>query len=180
MNYYNQALPSLSMGEALRLSTSRLTQFSGRSRRSEYWWTVLAVMLASVVISILSFLGVFISEGALLVTYTLGSLISLLLGLAMLPLTFRRLHDAGHSALWLLPLPFFMVAYVIAFAIESLHVMGFQDGVIWLYFGFYGLVYLAYSIVLLVFTCQDSQPYTNRYGESPKYPQRQANYKQEY
>lgn len=177
MNYYNQALPSLSMGEALKLSTSRLTQFSGRSRRSEYWWTVLVVMAISMVLSFLLFLSFFIGEGAFLITSILVYSISLLLGLAMLPLTFRRLHDAGHSALWLLPLPFFMIAYVIAFAIESLHVMGFQDGVIWLYFGFYGLVYIAYSIMLLVFTCQDSQPYTNRYGESPKYPQRQANYK---
>ena len=159
------------------MSTSRLTQFSGRSRRSEYWWTALAVWLASVVLSVLIILGALINEGALIVTLILGNLISLLLGLAMLPLTFRRLHDAGHSALWLLPLPFFMVAYVIACAIESQSVMGFQDGVIWLYFGFYGLVYLAYSIMLLVFTCQDSQPYTNQYGESPKYPQRQANYK---
>ena len=175
MNYYNQALPSLSMGEALKLATSRLTQFSGRSRRSEYWWTVLVVMAISMVLSFLLFLSFFIGKGTFLITSILGNLISLFLSLAMLPMTFRRLHDAGHSAMWLLPLPFFMVAYVVAFAIESLHVMGFQDGAFWIYFGFYGLVYLAYSVVLLVFTCQDSQPFTNQYGESPKYQQRQAN-----
>ena len=177
MNYYNQALPSLSMGEALRLSTSRLTQFSGRSRRSEYWWTVLVVMAISMVLTFLLFLSFFIGEGAFLITSILVYSISLFLSLAMLPLNFRRLHDTGRSAMWLLPLPFFYVAYVIAGVIESHSVMGFQDGVIWLYFGFYGLVYIAYSIMLLVFTCQDSQPYANRYGESPKYPQRQANYK---
>ena len=180
MNYYNQALPSLSMGEALKLATSRLTQFSGRSRRSEYWWTVLAVMAVSIVLSFLLLLSLFIGEGAILITSILVNLISLFLSLAMLPLTFRRLHDAGHSALWLLPMPVFSVAIVIASAIESQSVMGFQDGALWIYLFFYCLVCLVYGIVLLVFTCQDSQPYTNRYGESPKYPQRQANYKQKY
>ncbi|MBO5583966.1 MAG: DUF805 domain-containing protein [Prevotella sp.] len=156
MNYYNQALPSLSMGEALKLATSRLTQFSGRSRRSEYWWTVLVAFLASLVLVLIPFANILIC-------------------LAMLPLTLRRLHDTGRSAMWLLPLPVFYVAIIIAYVVEIKGFVGFQHDVYYIYIGFCCLVYLAYSIMLLVFTCQDSQPYTNRYGESPKYQQRQAN-----
>ena len=33
----------------------------------------------------------------------------------------------------------------------------------------FAIAYIAYHIVMIVFLCQDSEPFENRYGESPKY-----------
>lgn len=36
-------------------------------------------------------------------------------------------------------------------------------------FVLFAIAYIAYHIVMIVFLCQDSEPFENRYGESPKY-----------
>lgn len=71
--------PSLSFSEALNKSTCKIFQFTGRSRRSEYWWTMLLVYLLNIVLT--PFIGIFID-------------------IATIPLTFRRLHDTGRSGWW--------------------------------------------------------------------------------
>ena len=55
----------------------------------------------------------------------------------------RRLHDTGRSGAWVI-----------------LFIVG----------GLVPLINLIVTIVQLVFTVQDSQPGTNQYGPSPKYP----------
>ena len=68
--------------------------FSGRTRRSGYWYTVLANIIIAVVFGILtSIAGIF---GILSTLYSLAFLVP---GLA---LTIRRLHDAGKSGWWML------------------------------------------------------------------------------
>lgn len=80
--------PSLDVISAVKLSMSRLTDFRGRSRRSEYWWTMLVVgLVAGLLTAIWSD-----AESVL-------SLITFLLGLAV---TIRRLHDIGKSGWWYL------------------------------------------------------------------------------
>ena len=39
------AKPQLGFGEAVKVAMSRLTDIKGRSRRSEYWWTLLAFLI---------------------------------------------------------------------------------------------------------------------------------------
>lgn len=75
-------MPELGFGEALKQATQKITQFNGRARRSEFWWCILAVCIANI---ILSFIPI------------IGSICQLLLSLALIPLTFRRLHDTGRS-----------------------------------------------------------------------------------
>lgn len=41
------ASPQLGFSEALNASTSKIFQFTGRSRRSEFWWTQVLVFLVS-------------------------------------------------------------------------------------------------------------------------------------
>ena len=79
-------LPQLSLSEALKEATSKVTQFTGRARRSEYWWTYLVVFILNLLLSW---------------TPILGGIVSFVLGLAMIPLTFRRLHDTGRSG-WMI------------------------------------------------------------------------------
>lgn len=74
-----QQLPQLSIGEALKAACNKIFQFNGRSRRSEFWWTALVVIIICAITH---------------------DTISWLLNLLMIPITFRRLHDTGRSGWW--------------------------------------------------------------------------------
>lgn len=85
-------------------------KFKGTSTRSEYWWFILFLILASLTTGLLDSLlypssGVNIDlvlrgETALPATsFTLVS--ALIFMMPTLSLTARRFHDAGHSAKWL-------------------------------------------------------------------------------
>lgn len=153
-----QVTPQLSFSEAINAATSKVFQFTGRSRRSEYWWTMLLVFILNVVIPI----------------------IGLLLSLATIPLTFRRLHDTGRSGWWLggyILMNACIIIYLIYFVLIVL--MASTNGTelnadysnfrIFLPIFLFILVSLIYQIVLFVLCCLDSEVDENQYGESPKY-----------
>lgn len=72
----------------------RYAEFSGRSRRSEYWYFALGNFIAAIVLNLLDLmLG---SYGILTLLY---SLLVLVPGLAV---SIRRLHDTNRSGWWLL------------------------------------------------------------------------------
>ena len=81
------AKPQLSFGEAIKLASGRVTDFKGRSRRSEYWWFMLAFLIGYFIISWL--LGKILPP---IVT----SIITPLLWFAALAVTVRRLQDTGN------------------------------------------------------------------------------------
>ena len=87
-----QTTQSLGFSDAINASTSRIFQFKGRSRRSEFWWTQLLVLVVSCVL-----------------TPFVGSILELL----MIPLTFRRLHDSGHSGWWWGALALLKFAFIV-------------------------------------------------------------------
>lgn len=162
--------PQLTFKEALAEARGKLTQFNGRSRRSEYWWCALVVFIANYVLGLIPFIG---------------SIAALVLSLLMIPLTFRRLHDGGHSGWW-------CGASMIVGGIYSAILMGslfskfigMNDGVEMEFSDImsnlaevftnplaviFGLASFVLSIILLVFLLQDSKMEPNKYGESPKY-----------
>lgn len=90
---------------------TRYVEFSGRSTRSEYWFAVLFLWLAGMLID---FVGVNI----------LGLIWSLAIFIPELALAVRRFHDAGYSAkrffaLWLTGLALFVVMIVSVGAFEA-------------------------------------------------------------
>ena len=87
-DHENVSPKHLDIASALKLSMGRLTDFSGRSRRSEYWWTSAVVGMAESILT-----NAFEGSAALL------SVVSMLLLLAV---QVRRLHDIGKSGWWLL------------------------------------------------------------------------------
>ncbi len=113
--------PSVTFIEAIKLYFTRYTDFSTRSRRSEYWFAFLFTSLVS------GFISAIIPD--------LGWIWSLATLIPSLALSIRRLHDIGKSAWWLL----------------------------------ISLIPLVGGIILLVFTCKDSEPGANQWGPSPKY-----------
>ena len=111
----------MGFGEAVKLFFKNYVNFSGRSRRSEYWYAYLFLCILSFAVG--------------LVAPDLSGILSLLIWLPSLSLSFRRLHDIGKSGWW----------------------------------GLISLIPLAGPILLLIWTCRDSQPGENQWGPSPKY-----------
>ncbi|WP_402469959.1 DUF805 domain-containing protein [Isoptericola aurantiacus] len=130
----------MSFGDAIKTVFSKYATFSGRARRSEFWFWALFVFLINVVMSILiSATGGIsidldtgeISYGA---TYFLAALVGLALLLPNLAVTVRRLHDTDRSGFW------------------------------W----FIALVPFVGWIILLVFTVLEGTRGPNRFGADPK------------
>jgi uncharacterized membrane protein YhaH (DUF805 family) len=71
--------------------------FSGRARRSEYWWFALANVIVNVALNIVGSLGDALSSlaGVAVLVYGLGTLIP------SLAVAARRLHDTGRSG-WMM------------------------------------------------------------------------------
>jgi uncharacterized membrane protein YhaH (DUF805 family) len=81
--------------EAVSTCFSKYVAFEGRAARPEYWWWVLFVVVAGVVLQGLG--AVFLGSAAGL----LGGLFYLATFLPGLAVSVRRLHDTDHSG-WLL------------------------------------------------------------------------------
>ncbi|MFS2317831.1 DUF805 domain-containing protein [Maricaulis sp. D1M11] len=95
--------------DAIKSGFSNYVGFQGRARRSEYWFFYLFYILVSFVTGFLDGL-IFGTTGL----FTIVGILALLL--PMFALGFRRLHDTGRSAWWLLigliPLVGFIVLLV--------------------------------------------------------------------
>jgi uncharacterized membrane protein YhaH (DUF805 family) len=78
--------------------------FSGRARRSEYWWFVLFYGLVYGAILLLTFIPAVIRTGAGLASLAVLFLVLVLFAslVPMIAVSVRRLHDTGLSAWWVL------------------------------------------------------------------------------
>jgi uncharacterized membrane protein YhaH (DUF805 family) len=83
----------MSFMDAVKSVLTQYVGFSGRARRSEYWFFVLFNILVSIVASII---------GGLIKFPLLATLVSLALLLPALAVSVRRLHDTGRTGWWLL------------------------------------------------------------------------------
>jgi uncharacterized membrane protein YhaH (DUF805 family) len=90
----------MGFGEAVSKGMANITNFSGRSSRPEFWWFVLAVWVAElVVIGLVS--SIFRGGFGSFLTFILY----IVFALAFLSVGFRRLQDVGQSG-WLVLLSF--------------------------------------------------------------------------
>ena len=168
-------LPSLGFVEAIKLASSRILEFSGRSRRSEFWWWMLIVIIANWLVS------TFISN---LMISTLLAIIVMFFGLAV---TARRLHDAGKSAWWV------YISYAIGIvynflastspaivkvmeeaksgglSTKTMEKMMTEHAGDFTTFGFLGLLMAIVALIVVIMCTLDSKPAPNKYGQSPKY-----------
>ncbi|MBQ7471020.1 MAG: DUF805 domain-containing protein [Prevotella sp.] len=167
-----RALPALDFQQAVKEAWSKVTQFNGRSRRSEFWWSYLAIYIGAIISGMIPLIG---------------AVATILLELATIPLVFRRLHDTGRSGWWWGADCILSLAGATAFIINLASVLGgfFVNGpsdmepreaflMIFQILGnpfVLGLFFasIVIKLIILVFLCQDSQPEANQYGESPKY-----------
>ncbi|MBQ9217090.1 MAG: DUF805 domain-containing protein [Muribaculaceae bacterium] len=169
--------PQMSFVDAIKtVLIQKYCCFTGRARRSEFWNWALAHLIVSV---IFSFLATFLTLGfyesidePMNPLKSPSNITSAILGLALflpnLGVTVRRLHDTGRSGWWAVaPLLLYVpLAWVVV-------VMGNGDSNMFLgilaVMGVVALLAIAYSIVMIVWLVQDSDPKPNQYGPSPKY-----------
>jgi uncharacterized membrane protein YhaH (DUF805 family) len=144
--------PQVEFGESIKICFNKFADFTGRARRSEYWWFYLFSQLV----------GSF--------TCGFGTLVCLI---PMLAVTVRRLHDTNRSGWWAF-LPYILVVIFLAVMIPLgvINIDMKSDALTGTTLGLYIFLVLAMlvtGIMLLVFCCQDSNRYENKYGPSPKY-----------
>ncbi len=95
-----QIKPKVGFLEAVKLYFTRYAEFSGRSRRSEYWFASLGITLISGLLAVLVnfVLPVYMNVYAPWITL-IWSLATVIPGIAI---CVRRLHDVGKSGWWYL------------------------------------------------------------------------------
>jgi uncharacterized membrane protein YhaH (DUF805 family) len=83
----------MSFPEAIRACLSQYVTFTGRARRSEYWWFVLFILLATLVAALID-----TSFNIIVFQVVVG----LALLLPQLAVIVRRLHDTDRTGWWIL------------------------------------------------------------------------------
>jgi uncharacterized membrane protein YhaH (DUF805 family) len=141
--------------EWMTMPLKRYAEFSGRSRRKEYWMYVLLIFLVAVVLGVI--------ESVLGLAQTVGPYgpLSALLALATLipsiAVGIRRLHDTDRSGWWML---IGILPYIVALGALFTGNLGLA--------GVLTIVALIGGVVLLVFLVLDGTKGPNRYGPDPK------------
>ena len=141
--------------EWMLMPLKRYAEFSGRSRRKEYWMYVLFLVIVGFVLGFI--------EGAVGLAQTVGPYgpLSAILALGTLvpsiAVGVRRLHDTERTGWWI-ALPLLPYALSVVMLISGNLAMA---GTIMMVAGVLGLV-------VLVFMCLDGTKGPNKYGPDPK------------
>ena len=95
----------MGFGEAVKSFWSNYSTFNGRSRRSEYWWIQLFLVLTNLAVAAIDLalmngdIDRFIANGGGGIVGLVWILVTIVPALAVLV---RRLHDTGKSGWWVL------------------------------------------------------------------------------
>ena len=89
----------MSMVDAYKAMWKNYAKFSGRARRSEYWWVILAQTLISTAFSLINMAADSVLGAVANVVISVYGLATLI---PMISLTVRRLHDIEKSGWWYL------------------------------------------------------------------------------
>ena len=189
-----QTKPMMTFQDAIRQCLRKYADFSGRATRAEYWWWVLATVIASIAFSaidssIVSFAGGYDDGYAF---SPLGTIFGLAILLPDLAVTARRLHDIGKTGWWqlvwfvvfiigLIPFIIGLIALLVAimdggwFSYAAMEEMGYSIGVDFSFFvplivG--GLITLVVSLAIflwaLIWLARQGQTGPNRFGLDPR------------
>jgi len=164
--------------EWMLMPLRRYAEFTGRSRRMEFWMYQLGVWLLWIALWVVTMavgfgaasaardpaagmVGLFASLGIFMVVYAVLGLGLLIPSLAV---AVRRLHDTDRSGWWLLaPLG----PYVLAIVITVMGAAAQSSALIGIGF-IVNILVLVAAVALLVFYCLPGTPGPNKYGPDPK------------
>jgi len=158
-----QTTPMLSFPKAIKKAFRDYAVFSGRSRRSEFWWFALFNTVVTVGLQF-AFFTISVITGLVWVKF-LVYLYSLATLIPSFAVAVRRLHDTGRSGGWTVGLFFSAIPMIPTLPLAV------WNGYIWavVILSLCALICLALSITILVLCASDSSTYSNKYGPSPKY-----------
>ena len=154
----------MSFSESISSVFSKYATFSGRARRSEFWYFYLFQLIISLGLT-------FLSRWDSNFKY-----IQIVFGLAIfvpyMAVTVRRLHDIGKSGwtlLWFM-VPWFLIIMLLTLfvTIITTSVTDLSTLMIIIVYGIFILLFLVISIWLIVWLARDSQPGENQWGPNPK------------
>lgn len=163
----------------------RYADFSGRSRRMEYWMWVLFQFLIGIgfTVVLMAIAGSAIISGdptqmvamggIALIIYLLYMLVGLVFFIPSLAVTVRRLHDTNRSGWWILApaVPYLlMIVAMMALAGTASKPDQTTLGMMGLILMVFGLAAMVLGIVLLVFLFLEGTKGPNQYGPDPKSP----------
>lgn len=141
--------------EWMLMPLKRYADFSGRSRRKEYWMYLLFLIIVGIAIGVVeALLGL---SATVANTGPISALFSLATLVPSIAVSVRRLHDTDRSGWWvLLPLlPYGALLVGVFTTNAALLIIG-------------GLAVFAAASALLVFMCIDGTRGPNRFGGDPK------------
>ncbi|MEO9131575.1 MAG: DUF805 domain-containing protein [Sphingomonas sp.] len=162
--------------EWMILPLKRYADFSGRSRRKEYWMYTLFLLIVSIVLGMVDGIlglsrhsaltdagstgaafGAFVNRGLLTNLFSLATL------LPSLAVAVRRLHDTNRSGWWLLGLivPYLVGALLMGVGAATVSTSLMVVGGIAIFGG------AIFGIVMLFWYCAAGTPGSNDYGEDP-------------
>jgi uncharacterized membrane protein YhaH (DUF805 family) len=141
--------------EWMLMPLRRYAEFSGRSRRKEYWMYILFLVIVGVIIAVveqvLGLTDLVAGNGPITTVFSLATLIpSIAVGV-------RRLHDTDRSGWWmLLPGPGYiaMIAAAVSMNLSMMMMAGALAAIC--------------GLVLLVFFLLEGTKGPNRFGDDPK------------
>ena len=192
----NLPRPRLSLSQAVGSCMSKYAEFTGRARRSEYWWFsffyLMVVLVLVCPIGVMAYLeesrGINMDAGLWSAGMAIAGILAVFGALAALAFLIpciavevRRLHDTGRSGWWVLwSFVISAAAIVVPFIFLGSQVMDMGDFEImksafdvalWagLIVGAFCIANWVLEILLFVFCLLDSDRKENKYGPSPKY-----------
>lgn len=188
---YDYGKPMMPFWTAVKTCWHKYFDFTGRARRSEYWWFVLFVTIVGTVWSLLcvfGFIGFLMSsdfDDTSILTSSYYWVFLLVLGVPLLLFVIpqysamtRRLHDTGHSGWWVVAMIILGLCYYAAYMIMFIPYLTSMDvedlatnnlPVMLPVMAVICLAALVLGIVILVYAITDSHREENKYGPSPKY-----------
>jgi uncharacterized membrane protein YhaH (DUF805 family) len=170
--------------EWMFMPLKRYADFSGRSRRMEFWmWQLFQVIVYVVVVVLAIALGggammmmgsggdpssIMAAGGTVMIILLLYSLYCLAVLIPSIAVAVRRLHDTNRTGWWVLaPLAPYCVMFVAGMMVASSPDMAAVAGIIAL---ISGLAVVVLALVLLVFYFLEGTKGPNQYGPDPKAP----------
>lgn len=160
-------LPTMGFMESVKNVLNKLTDFTGRARRSELWWYYLLYFIVNLIVTQLIGTDFFVS-----------TIVSFLLQLTLFSVTVRRLHDRNVSG-WLVGIAILVgiAANIYCYAtglFDLLQTVNPNEkevmSVIFspIFLGL-GIVSTAINLGIFVLCVLDGKPEANKYGSSTKY-----------
>lgn len=177
-------------GTAYKLFWKNYVNFTGRSRRSEYWYTVLwhiIVCIPGILLLVGGIIGTIMglidnnasTSGVSIFCLIVGWIYLALYGLATIipnyALLIRRFHDTGRTMVVPIILFGFSIVINVVPSIISAQLSDNNSLIGSIVVLIFYLAYLVLTVYQIVITCLDSQRNSNKYGLSPKYQDTKAN-----